>query len=204
VHVEPVEDGTDFMMLAAGATVPFKSNDKYTFTYNIIEFDWESEKDALAVTIHPRAWNSVRTCFEADEKRLGGKDPRFVLGSPYFRKADRPDAGMSPTAPAERHVEEPVPIVEVVAALDTEGEPAVPPEDAGYRLILLRFFRDLSEGQRLTILVELGAIEPGSDDRITQAVERQLLDWLVREGRIEEVATMIERFVSIEKKGAGQ
>lgn len=204
VHVEPVEDGTDFMMLAAGATVPFKSNDKYTFTYNIIEFDWESEKDALAVTIHPRAWNPVRTCFEADDKRLGGKDPRFVLESPNFRKAVRPNSDMSRTAPAEARVDDLEPIVEIVAALDTEGEPAVPPEDAGYRLILLRFFRDLSEGQRLTILVELGAIETGSDDRITQAVERQLLDWLVREGRIDEVEIMIERLISREKKGAGQ
>lgn len=195
-HVEPVEDGTDFMMLAAGATVPFKSNEQYTFTYNVIEFDWDSEKDALAVTIHPREWNPVRTCFEADHKRLGGKDPTFVLGSPNFRKGDPPDSPSPRVAPAEARAEEPEPIVEVVAALDTEGDPAVPPEDAGYRFVLLRFFRDLSEGDRLTILVELGAIEVGSDERITQAIERQLLDWLVREGRIAEVETIIERLIT--------
>ncbi|ESZ35915.1 MULTISPECIES: metallophosphoesterase [unclassified Mesorhizobium] len=198
VHIEPVGDDTDFMMLAAGATVPFKSDDKYTFTYNIIEFDWDSERDALAVTVHPRAWNPLRTCFEPDDKRLGGKDPKFVLGSPNFRKAPRPHER---TTPALAGTNESEPIVEVVAALDTKGDPAVPPEDTGYRLVLLRFFRDLSEGERLTILVELGAIETNSDERITQAVERQLLDWLVREGRIGEVETMIETLIQKRSEG---
>lgn len=199
VHIEPVEDGTDFMMLSAGATVPFKSDDRYTFTYNIIEFDWDSEQDALTVTVHPRAWNPLRTCFEADEKRLGGKDPKFVLDSPNFRKAARAQQG---TAPAEASTNEP--IVEVVAALNTEGDPAVPPEDTGYRLVLLRFFRDLSEGERLTILVELGAIEAGSDERITQAVERRLLDWLVSAGRIGEVEMMIDGSIARRREGTGR
>ncbi|MHA3774960.1 metallophosphoesterase [Verrucomicrobiota bacterium sgz303538] len=201
VHIEPVENGTDFMMLAAGATVPFKSDDEYTFTYNIIEFDWDSEQDALAVTVHPRAWNPLRTCFEVDEKCLDGKGPRFVLDSPNFRKDARVQQG---TAPVEASTNESEPIVEVVAALNTEGDPAVPPEDAGYRLVLLRFFRDLSEGERLTILVELGAIETGSDERITQAVERQLLDWLVREGRISKVEKMIEELIAKRTEESGQ
>jgi hypothetical protein len=205
VHVEPVEPGSDLLMLAAGATVPFKSNDTYTFTYNIIEFDWDADQDALAVTIHPRAWNAKRTCFEADDKRLGGKSPRFVLGSPNFRKTVPVKVETAPAAqpaePAAAAAGEAPPIVEVVAALDSEGEPAVPPEAEGYRLILLRFFRDLAEGERLKILVELGAIESNSDERMTQAVERQLLDWLVRDGRIAEVETMIAALISRRKEG---
>ncbi|WP_278450066.1 metallophosphoesterase family protein [Pseudomonas lundensis] len=78
VSIDNVEDGCDVMMLAAGATVPFKSDDVYTFTYNIIEFDWDEEIDGLSVTMHPRAWNTQRTCFEADEKRLGKKDPQVI------------------------------------------------------------------------------------------------------------------------------
>lgn len=201
VHIEPVEDGTDFMMLSAGATVPFKSDDRYTFTYNIIEFDWDSQQDALTVTVHPRAWNFLRTCFEADEKRLGGKDPRFVLNSPNFRKAARAQQDAAPVKAASNESE---PIVEVVAALNTERDPAVPPEDSGYRLVLLRFFRDLSEGERLTVLVELGAIETGSDERITQAVERRLLDWLVNSGRIAEVKTMIEELITRRREGTSR
>jgi hypothetical protein len=198
VRVEPVETGSDLLMLAAGATVPFKSNDTYTFTYNIIEFDWDASEDALAVTIHPRAWNPRRTCFEADEKRLGGKNPRFVLGSPNFRKGVPIKAECASAAEQD---EEPEPIVEVVAALDSEREPAVPPEAEGYRLVLLRFFRDLAEGERLKILVQLGAVDSDTDERMTQAVERQMLDWLVREGRIAEVELMIDALIANRREG---
>jgi hypothetical protein len=198
VHVEPIEAGGDLLMLTAGATVPFKSNEVYTFTYNIIEFDWDADEDALAVTIHPRAWNPKSTCFEADEKRLGGKSPHFVLGSPNFRRGVPVKAEMAPKAELNEEAE---PNVEVVAALDSEREPAVPPEAEGYRLVLLRFFRDLAEGERLKILVELGAVDSDSDERITQAVERQLLDWLVREGRIADVEAMIAARILSRKEG---
>ena len=86
VAIDEVDQGCDVMMLAAGAAVPFKSDDVYSYTYNIIEFEWDEKSDGLAVTIHPRAWNPKKTCFEADDKRLGGKKPRFTLGSPNFRK----------------------------------------------------------------------------------------------------------------------
>jgi hypothetical protein len=89
----------------------------------------------------------------------------------------------------------------MVAALDSEGEPDVPPEIEGYRYLLLRFFRDLTEGERLRILVDLGAIEAGSDQRMTQAVERQLFDWLVGEGRIGEVQRMTHELVSARRGG---
>jgi hypothetical protein len=80
------------MMLAAGATVPFKSDEVYTFTYNVIEFEWEPVDDDLIVTMHPRAWNPKRTRFEADDKRLGGKQPRHKLRCPSFKLAPRPPA----------------------------------------------------------------------------------------------------------------
>lgn len=192
VSIVPVKEGTDFMMLAAGATVPFKSNEDYTFCYNIIEFDWDSEQDALAVTVHPRCWNFQETCFEADEKRLGGKNPKHVLGSPCFRKAALPG---TKTVSVEAGTEEIEPIVEIVAALDTERVPAVPPEDAGYRLVLLRFFRDLSEGERLTLFVDLEAIDTDSNERITQAVERRLFDWLVKKRKITKIDAMIDEIM---------
>lgn len=201
VHVNTVDDDCDLLMLAAGATVPSKSTDHYTFTYNVIEFDWDADQDALAVTIHPRAWNPRRTCFEADEKRLGGKSPRFILGSPNFRKGKPISCEAAPGSGPAQAVEAAEPIVEVVAALDSEGEPSVPPEAEGYRLALLRFFRDLAEGERLKLLVELGAVEGGLDEPMTQAVQRQLFDWLVREGHIAEVETTIAKLISSRREG---
>lgn len=202
VVIENVDEGCDVMMLAAGAAVPFKSDETYTYTYNIIEFDWDEEQDALAVTIHPRTWNPIKTRFEADDKRLGGKNPRFSLGSPNFRKCkltrkegymvDRP-------APPDEHVE---PTGELVAAeAAEEGTPTMPQAVEGYELALLRFFRDLLENERLRILVELEAIPADLDERMTQGVERKLFDWLAHEGRLPEVIAMIDKLEAERKEG---
>lgn len=202
VAIDHVEAECDVMMLAAGAAVPFKSDDIYTYTYNIIEFDWDQEADALAVTMHPRAWNPERTSFQADEKRLGGSEPRFTLGSPNFRKCKRPDVGEDSVGSLAAGVSEPEPVVEVVAADGEEGEmPPMPPPVEGYELALLRFFRDLLENERLRILVELDAIPADSDERMTQGVERKLFDWLVGQGRLSEVNRMIDRLIDERKEG---
>lgn len=208
VSVDNVEAGCDVMMLAAGATVPYRSNDVYTFTYNIIEFDWDDEIDGLSVTIHPRAWNVQRTCFEADHKRLGGKDPNFRLECPSFRKSDRPDAlvtAQSAAAPvAEGAVCSVEPsTIEMTPIESLEGEPqSMPPTTEGYEIARLRFFRDLLEGERLRILVELDALPENFNERMSQGLERRLLDMLVRDGKLGEVEKMINKLMDERKDGA--
>ena len=192
VILDEIEDGCDIMMLAAGALVPFKSNETYTFNYNVIEFSWDEGEDALATTIHPRVWNPKRTCFEYDRKPLNGLDPRIVLGSPNFREGCRPMAEANLKAVGGREARADEPIIEMVAVANIEGDTTVPPEPEGYRLALLRFFRDLTEEHRIRILVELDAIPAGSNERITQGMQRRLLDWLVGQGRIGEVEKMID------------
>jgi hypothetical protein len=202
VAIDHVEAECDVMMLAAGAAVPFKSDGIYTYTYNIIEFDWDQEADALAVTMHPRAWNPVRTSFQADEKRLGGSEPRFTLGSPNFRKCKRPALGEDAAGNTAAGISEPEPIVQMVATDGEEGEtPPMPPPVEGYELALLRFFRDLLENERLRILVELDAIPMDSDERMTQGVERKLFDWLVGQGKLSEVNRMIDGLIDERKEG---
>jgi hypothetical protein len=206
VDVDPVRPGCDVMMLAAGAAVPFKSNDVYTYTYNIIEFDWDETTDSLVVTMHPRAWDPEKTCFVADEKRLGGKEPRFSLGSPNFRRMNRAhtevDGGHKAVDEGDAVAE---PNAELVptegAGADAGEEPPMPPDAEGYDLALLRFFRDLLENERLRILVMLEAIPSDSDDRMTLGLERQLFDWLARNGRLPEVVTMIDKLIAERGKG---
>tara|TARA_R110002051_G_scaffold325060_1_gene425531 strand:- start:237 stop:1604 length:1368 start_codon:yes stop_codon:yes gene_type:complete len=205
VMIDPVDVGCDVMMLAAGAAVPFKSDEIYTYTYNIIEFDLDEDVDALTVTIHPRTWNPIRTSFEADETRLGGSKPHFTLGSPNFRNCNPPDDdslatdGLGSIASGDLDSE---PVVGFVAAELSEGEtPSMSPPIEGYDLALLRFFRDLLENERLRILMELDAIPADSDERMTQGVERQLFDWLVREGRLLELNQMIGQLINERKKG---
>lgn len=203
VAIDTVEDGCEVMMLAAGAAVPSKSNEVYTYTYNVIEFDWDEELDALAVTIHPRAWNSWKTCFEADEKRLGGREPRFALASPNFRKSGKTTDHHAGAAQATHTAADHELVVELVAADSQDGETLDMPTVAeGYELALLRFFRDLLESERLKILVELDAIPADSDERMTQGVERRLFEWLVRAGRLPSVIALIDKHIS-ERKDAG-
>jgi hypothetical protein len=204
VDVDTVVEGTEVLMLAAGAAVPFRSNETYTYTYNIIEFDWDEAEDALRVTVHPRVWNHLETCFESDDKRLGGREPRFTLGSPNFRKCGKVAGGVN-YAPINDAASVATPAVDEVPAETAdieEGEmPTVPPTVEGYELALLRFFRDLVESERLRILIGLDAIPSNFDERMTQGVERILFDWLVGEGRLTEVCAQIEQLISERKEG---
>lgn len=207
VTIDNVEEGSDLLMLAAGATVPYHSNDEYTFTYNILEFDWDEETDGLLVTIHPRAWNPRRTCFEGDEKRLGGKDPKFSLQSPFFRDAPRPEVVISQStrndAPAikEETPLETNPTDEASTASLNQKVLAILSSDEGYEIIRFRFFRDLYEGERLRILVELGALPDDFDEQMNQGLERKLLEKIVKDGKLELVKDMIDRIISERKDG---
>jgi calcineurin-like phosphoesterase family protein len=205
VSIDNVEEGCDVMMLAAGATVPYRSDDVFTFTYNIIEFDWDENIDGLSVTMHPRTWNPKRTCFEADDKRLGGKEATIRLGCPFFRKAHRPDGSTKaqpanvPVAAAAQSAER---TIETTSMEALEEEPQFMPSTAeGYETARLRFFRDLLEGERLHILVELGALAEKSDERMSQGLERRLLDLLVRNGKLAEVQMMIDRLIAERRDG---
>ncbi len=202
VVVEQFEEGADFMMLAAGATVPSKSEAIYVFTYNIIEFDWDPDRDALKVTIHPRVWNPQKTQFENDPVRLGGVEPWYLLECPNFRSGviKKMDNATANQAAAEDVAREPV--IEMVAQAEPIQEDLqVTPQNPGYRLELLRFFRDLTEGERLRILISLDAISPDSDDRMTQALERRLFDWLIRQGKIDNVRRLIDECIFSKKQG---
>lgn len=207
VSVDNVEQGCDVMMLAAGATVPYKSNDIYTYTYNIIEFDWDRENDGLIVTMHPRAWNPQRTCFEADDKRLGGKNPIFRLACPYFRNSDKPkDFSTAPEVLSsdEESVQSIKPTIEMIPVGMVEEEAlTMQPKAEGYEIARLRFFRDLLEGERLRILIELDALEMNSDERITQGLERKLLDMLVRNGKLGTIEMMINNLIDERRKKNG-
>lgn len=201
VSVDNVEEGSDVLMLAAGATVPFRSDDTYTFTYNIIEFDWDEEIDGLSVTIHPRAWNPVRTSFESDEKRLGGKDPNFRLQSPSFRNASEPII----TNKSESIFEENVPLFDSLPerlgenSINNKAEcPAA--VTTGFEVARLKFFRDLFETERLRIFVELEALPSDSNESITQGLERKLFDMLVRNGKLGIVENLIDKLIE-ERKG---
>ena len=184
VRVEAVEEGCDLMTLEAGATMPPLTEDPFGYAYNIIEFDWDAGEDRLQVTVHPRAWDDEKKRFDGDAVRLGGHNPMHFLGCPNFRDAPRSQAAATP---ASDHVAVAPPAPQVPIA---PKENAVAPVD--YPLVLLRFFRDLNDAQRLAVLVKLGALPADWSQTSSHALERQIVDALVLGGRIEELKLAIQ------------
>jgi len=195
VRVEAIEPGCDLMTLEAGATVPPTAGGPFTYTYNIIEFGWDPDDDQLKVAVHPRAWDDESKRFTEDTHRLGGREPVHLLGCPNFRNA--PPVQSSARKPDNETVElAPVTVRDDASAFE---EVMIP---ADYSLVLLRFFRDLSDGQRLAVLVKLGALPIDWSETSSHALERQVLDALVRAGRTEELKQAIEeQQVLNQKKG---
>ncbi|WP_342723937.1 metallophosphoesterase [Bradyrhizobium sp. B097] len=203
LQIEAVEDGCDLLMLASGATVPPKVENGYTYTYNLLTFDWCSKEDKLSVEVVPRAWNDDKKRFEADDVRLGGHKPRNLLASPNFRRGPVPPAGGQPEPAAQ-----PVPaalrpeqgsggelLADRVAKADREP-PNNAPVDAmsdTFQLVLLKFFRDLTAAQRLKVLIDLDALPDDWNEELTLMMERNLIEDLVKDGRLGDLDSSIER-----------
>lgn len=195
LEVREIEDGCELMLLAAGATAPDKVTEIYTYKYNIIAFDWDKDHDALAVTLNPRTWDDEKKQFMSDDAFLAGKDPRYVLASPNFRKAPAPaaeDEVLSTVPQTTPHVE---PIANPIVG----GEKPMP-TTPNERLLQLRFFRDMTEGERLKALVELGAIPEDMREKLDHKMERLLLKRLLEKGLGQALDAQIEATVS-NKKG---
>lgn len=187
VRVERVDAGRDVMMLAAGATVPPTQHDMYTYTYNIIEFGWEPETDSLDVKVKPRAWDDDRKRFVEDTVRLGGQEPRFVLGCPNFKGAA---ASIRVSKPEPVLSETPIEIVISAPELPQAQDEKMTDD---YSMLLLRFFRDISPDNRLKILVELGAIPAGWTDVLSQPNERRAFDALIKKGRLHDIVRAVDQ-----------
>jgi predicted phosphodiesterase len=182
VKTENIEEGSDLMMLAAGATVPPTSNAEFTYCYNFIEFDWDPEADALSVHVYPRAWINEKKRFESDDTRLGGKEPKCILACPNFRGATQ--AVVVPDHTIESGASD---TIIIVPPEDQESEGREDSVNDNYPMLLLRFFRDISPAQRVGILSSLGALPPNWKGRLSEPFERGAFDNLVKEGKSEEL-----------------
>jgi hypothetical protein len=181
-------------MLAAGATVPPSATGAFTYTYNLLVFDWDAGSDGMKVTIFPRAWSAENTEFEADDLRLGGHQPTIVLGCPNFRRGVNLGGGESTPieAPSLTSVKDGSPL-DRESTIDSQKSVTMPDS---FPLILLRFFRDLSPTQRLAVLVELKALPDEWRDPLTHSVERQVVDSLAKRGRLAELDAAINKIMS--------
>jgi hypothetical protein len=183
VKIEPFEAGCDLMRLAAGATVPPKVEHGVNYCYNVVEFEWAADIDALSVTVTPRAWVKSHTRFGDAPQVLAGLGPTFQLGCPNFRRGVNVQAGETP---------EPTSAFQEVATAQPKRMEAIV-EDR-YQGLLLRFFRDLTQSQRLSILVDLVLLPPQWSGPVTHVLERRCLDRLQVAGDLDKLERAIDQF----------
>jgi predicted phosphodiesterase len=190
-EVEPIEDGSDLLAVAAGAMTPPKETEIYTFTYNLIEFDWSQDADALKVLLTPRVWNGPKTRFECNTELPGGDKNPVVLACPNFRAGTGPIQTGEPSASSAAiettSVEPPI-----LAALRLEGHEM----DEQFSLQLLRFFRDLTGAQRLAVLIKMGALPEDWIEPLNHSSERRALDSMKQMGRLDDLTSAIDEVIA--------
>ncbi|MFL6388855.1 MAG: metallophosphoesterase [Terriglobales bacterium] len=189
--VQAIETGCDLLVLAAGATTPPKESEIYKYTYNMIEFEWNQERESLRVQLFPRVWSNKRTRFEDNPTLPGIEKNPTLLGCPNFRSAHGCEIG----APAETATGPP-------ESASHTGKPREGIQmDDDFALELLRFFRDLNGAQRLSVLIELGALPSDWSEPLNQSAERRALDRMRVDARLRELKQAIDTRLSSQGKG---
>lgn len=195
--VEHVLADADLLTIEAGATTPPGTDEEFTYSYNFLEFSWNQEHDALAVDIHPRSWSEERKEFEDDKVCIPAEARSSVLASPRYKEAP-----MVEPAQAAALVEsmEP-PVIQQESSNADNGTDLMPVE---YPDIVLRFFRDLSPGQRLKLLVDAEAIPNDWSDPLSHGIEKTLLDRAIQTGKAEMIKGKIHEITDqvSEERGA--
>lgn len=182
---EASPDGSDLLTISAGAAVPPDANDGYGFTYNFITFEWNQATDGLRVLTIPRRWNYATTRFDADTVNYDSAALSVVLRCSNFTST----AAAIETSPTDSPLD----------AFHAEARDPDPPDtsrgstmDSASRLLRLRFLRDLTHTQRITVFVKLGILPDSWAGSLTHNMELQLLHTVFRSQRQSELQRAIE------------
>lgn len=198
LRIENINEGRDLLTLAAGATVPPRVTEGYTYTYNLLIFDWDSDTDGLSVTVIPRAWSKEETDFIADDVRLGESEPTTVLGCPQFRRGKNVETELNIDLDHSVVNTEIPPIFSENQAAPSEIEGSVKggsmPDT--FAILLLRFFRDLSPTQRNAVLWKLKVLPESFRTPLTHTIERKIVDSLAKSNRLAELEDAINEIQS--------
>ena len=194
--IEKVDETKDLMMLAAGATVPPNSDKKHGYRYNFLEFEWDEPTDALKVVVRPRKWLNGEKCFSADKGLPGGNEAKFTLRCPNFRQSP-----LEFTFPVEEgSTVGAADTIQIASPNNLSTKAQEEPMADSYSLLLLHFFRDVSQAQRVNILAKLGALPLDWKGNLSETTQRRAFDRLVKEGRSEDLWTEVHKRTSSQQK----
>jgi GTPase-associated adaptor domain len=202
LKVDKIGEGCDLLDIASGATTPPAADDEFTFTYNLLEFQWDEEIDGLGVTVHPRVWSAANTAFEPNINQFGSESLHYLLECPNFRSGPRPaqvSANDTPTEVTDIESNTSAPPSPNHLESSLVGEESAMPDK--FSFLLLHFFRDLTAAQRLAILVELGALPKNWTGALTHPMERRAFDSLRTKGMLEALDEKIRSFLKTAENG---
>lgn len=187
-HTGP--NGAKLLMLASGAAVPPGGEDGFGYCYNVLQFEWIQQTRILRVTIFARMWQNSLKAFGPDVEHFENGQAIYELSCPNF---DKP---FSESSGKQKGVELRADVLEEQKMSHTISNDLNNPSDLDereYKLTLLRFFRDLSSAQRISILVELGALPADLPGALSHAVERRAFDKIHGDDRISELHEKINQ-----------
>ncbi|GAA3773102.1 metallophosphoesterase [Flavobacterium ginsengiterrae] len=189
--LEQTNEDADLVSLASGAAAPPKADDQYNYCYNILEFQWLEEEDALLLNIHGRMWDYDNVEFISDGNHFNNGLASYKIRCPNFRK----EAGTEVNKISLQNIQHKCD--EVSVNLDVKETPKEYSmgEEAEINLVLLKFFRDLTSGERLSLLIELGAIPNTWNETLTHGTERSAFNKLLAAGKLEQVHDKINQIL---------
>lgn len=176
--VDEVNESTEILMISSGATVPDRVDETYNYCYNILVFDLNDDDHSLRVQIHARCWQDERKAFGPDVSFDPNGVKTHSLKSPNFARQ-----GIKKTDEKTPSIET---VSEISSSLTLHKEIDIV-QDKEYELVLLKFFRDLTGEQRLSILVKLDGLPTDWVGPLKHNLQRQLLDELVEKGKLQEI-----------------
>ena len=199
VKMEAVRNDGDLVMLSAGATVPPKVEGGYNYAYNLLIFDWDPFSDNMKMTILPRSWSPEDTRFDADIVNFSSSRQIFVVRCPNFQRGVE-----SPLAECQGAMQPT--LAKGTQSSQAEDSPSNEPDGNDlmadtFPITLLRFFRDLSPGQRIDTLVKLKILPEGWHDPLTHNIERQFVNALAEAGRLGELELAIDNALHTQSGG---
>jgi predicted MPP superfamily phosphohydrolase len=189
--IENVDAVTDLVTLASGATAPPTANDEYNYCYNILEFEWLEEEDALVLNIYGRTWDYENLKFVSDKVHFTNGTQCYKIKCPNFKKLVRSAKPIIDKSIIERENLDKDAFKDSME-ITKEG---VMEEEKEVHFVLLKFFRDLSSAERLSLLIELGAIPDNWNSSLTHGVERSAFNKLVQDGRLQQIHDKINQIL---------